>query len=474
MKPFPLVLLVVAFCCQMADGGPVLAALLAGADTSPYSDRPPTSDEARCFDCNVVLISLDTLRRDHVGCFGYERPTTPNIDAFCEEAVVFDNAIAQAPSTLPSHASIFTSLIPPHHGASASGRRPLADELLTMAEILSLSGMATGAVTDGGQTAPSWGFAQGFDVYDGLTTNNYMTRRFSDGVGRATNWVSTLDGAPFFLFVHTYEVHHPYTPTANTLRLMRRDANVPEPDAEVAELTKDGIEVATLRKINNDKIELTQPLYDEIVLQYDAEIRSMDNSFGVLIDYLKSSGRYERSLIIATADHGEEFADHDRIGWHSYTLYDELLRVPLAIKFPDSVGAGRRVQDLARGIDLLPTVVDVLGIDNPGTFEGRSLLESAGDERPETLFTIAQRDRWQEKNPLAIRTLRWKLYDNKLFDLIVDPLELVDRSAEQPAIRQMLERNLQAALDTRAPLATESIELDEATLEQLRALGYIQ
>lgn len=423
-------------------------------------------DDWACDDCNVLLISIDTLRQDHVGAYGYERNTTPNVDAFAQEAVRFDTAIAHAPSTLPSHASIFTSLIPEHHRAFAATNQPLPDEALTMAEVLWQAGFRTGAFTAGAQMHRKYNLDQGFDVWSNFEGQSTHTSRFSDIVDQGREFLDQYGDERFFLLLHTYEVHTPYTPPVEYLR---------EFDPHYEGDLGDEILMDYIQSVFNNPVRLRVSDEDRehIIAAYDGEIRNMDDAFGELVDDLKRRGLYDETLIIFTSDHGEEFGERGRVGWHSWTLYEELIRVPLLIKFPDGRWAGRVVDEVARGIDLLPTLTDVLGIEGDFPFEGASLMDRILDRRSDVVFAVSQRD-LTGPLPTAIRTARWKLYDGALFDLAADPRERVDVADRYPNVLAALELNL-AGLRAAGGLSdAEQIELDEDLRRQLRALGYIQ
>ncbi len=180
------------------------AALLVALFAPPAPAPPP----------NLVVVSVDTLRADHLGCYGYPRPTSPEIDRFRRDAALFEQAIAQAPSTLPSHASLLTSLVPQRHGASWAARRALPEEVVTLPEVLRRHGYRTAAFTGGGQMHPSNGLAQGFDLY--RVTGPLP---LAETVAAALPWLDEHREGPFFLFLHTYETHHPYPPDPETLAL---------------------------------------------------------------------------------------------------------------------------------------------------------------------------------------------------------------------------------------------------------------
>ena len=413
---------------------------------------------------NVVLISIDTLRPDHLGCYGYEVPTSPHLDQFCEESVLFEQAIAQAPSTLHSHASIFSSLLPHHHGASWGAKTRLPDEAVTITEVLKAAGFATAGFAGGGQMDRVFGLDQGFDVYDQPGQEHFLGT-----VRRGIEWLDETPNRPFFLFLHSYEVHHPYTPSAEHLAMVATDYEGSLPDE---------ISIDFLREVNSKVTEIDSADLDHIISTYDAEIRSVDDGFSFLVAALEERGLYEDTLIVFTSDHGEEFGEHGVVGWHSHSLYDELLRVPLMIRFPGAAHAGVKVEEQVRSLDIAPTIAAILGLPIPDEFDGADLTSVvAAGETPE-LLAISRMDRRRGNERSSIRTERFKmLTPGVLFDLTKDPSEQWDTPMfEPPSQRETvkeLERALEEALSSREPLEIEQVAPSEATLDELRALGYI-
>ena len=320
---------------------------------------------------NVILISIDTLRADHLGCYGYPKPTTPEIDVFRRDAALFEQAIAHAPSTLPSHASIFTSLLPSHHGASVANSFGVDSEAVTLTEILKAEGYATAAFNGGLQLDPIYGLDRGFDVYDAVRPSVASADllvdpvdMFDHAVDEAIHWIENIEinrRERFFLFLHTYELHHPYTPTPEALESIGADYD--------GSLPKD-ISVDLLRRINDGDVELEPGDLEHIISSYDAELRSVDTAFGRLIDFLREEDLYADAIIVFTSDHGER----GFVGWHAHTLYDELLRVPLLVKLPGAEHAGASLEPQVRGINVAPTILAALELDAPVEFEGVSLL----------------------------------------------------------------------------------------------------
>ena len=420
------------------------------------ADSSTSVGEGRTF--GVVLVSIDTLRPDHLGCYGYEPPTSPALDAFCRDAVVFQQAIAHAPSTLPSHASILTSMLPHHHGASWAAKTPLPPEVQTVAEVLSEAGYASAAVTGGGQMDRIFGLDQGFDVY-----KRYRRQRFATAVNAALPWLQDQAGGKFFLFLHSYEVHHPYTPDPELLSGFDEGYEGDLPD----EITLD-----ILREINDGTRQTSDQDLAHIVATYDAEIRSMDLGFGRLVEALQQLGIYDQTLIVFTSDHGEEFGEHDSVGWHSHTLYDELLRVPLIIKFPRSTFAGERVTRQVRSINIAPTILGTLGLPAAPGFSGTDLSPLLrGGDLP-SLPAISRRDGQRDNDISSIRTEEWKLYDrDELFNLRLDPGET--ETVTNPGIESELLNLLEETLAARQAFEAEAVLPEAKTFAELKALGYL-
>lgn len=430
-----------------------IASALAVSCSGPSEPSAPTGQ-------NVILISIDTLRPDHLGCYGYERPTSPHVDALRTDAVLFEQAIAQAPSTLPSHASILSSLVPQHHGASFSTRTALAGEVLTLTEILSAAGYATLSWNGGGQVSKEFGLDQGFDHYASLRSD-----RFYDIVKRTNAWLDTEQTEPFFLFLHSYEVHADYRPGRPYREMFSTgyDGHLPQ------RISQDLLEA-----INQGRVSADERDVQHIIDLYDAEIRSMNAGLAHLVAKLEERDLYDDTLIVFTSDHGEEFTEHGKVGLHSHTLYDELLRVPLLIKLPGNQHAGATVTTPVRSIDIAPTVLDAVGLPIPDAFAGQSLLELAGGEATAPSPPAIS---WQDLSPPArvesIRTSHFKLYRGRLYDLAADPGETRDVASDLPEEVARLDADLTGHLADHEPFVGSLAELDDDLRQQLEALGYL-
>jgi arylsulfatase A-like enzyme len=306
--------------------------------------------------------------------------------------------------------------------------------------------------------APEFGIGQGFEIYD--------AERLSLGqvATKALAWLDEQPQRPFFLFLHTYQVHHPYDLDPESRKVLASEYAGPLPDH---------ISVDLLRSVNQGDLELSEADRRHILQAYDAGIRRMDEEFGTFLGELQERELFARSLVVFTSDHGEEFGEHGWWGWHSHSLYDELLAVPLVIKRPGNEGAGTVVQRQVRLIDVAPTILRALEIPAPPSFQGVDLFET-GDEAPrEALPAIALRDT-EARDREAIRFRGWKWYHGSLFDLSADPLEQVDLAASRPEVFNRLQKILVDELEAGVSREGPEANPDRETMERLRSLGYVQ
>jgi arylsulfatase A-like enzyme len=435
--------------------------LLGVLASSPSCARAPSPTPPA-----VVLVSIDTLRPDHLGCYGYSRPTSPEIDRFREEAVLFREAVAQAPSTLASHASMFTSLLPAHHGASMRYRSAVRPDVPILAEILRRAGFATASFNGGGQLHRIWGLDRGFDVYESYADADdeevLGDDTFHERLAAATPWLESVREKPFFLFLHTYEVHHPYTPTPARLALMEKGYEGRLPPQ---------ISVRLIKRINSGRKPLRPGDLEHIVATYDAEISSADAGFGELVALLRRLGRYDSSLIVLTSDHGEAFGERGRVAWHGDTLYDEQIRIPLIVRLPGGRFSGRTIEPQVRSIDIAPTILSLLKVPVPPEFSGAA-IDIAGGAAGHPPFAVASIDGYS--NDLAVRTRQWKWYQGRLYDLLDDPGETSDVAARHPKVAEDLQGTLVKQLKSREPAGHRPVEVDRDLQERLKALGYVE
>ncbi len=386
----------------------------------------------------MLLVSIDTLRADHVGCYGDAGAATANLDAIAAAGVRFETAISPAPLTLPSHTTLLSGLEPPHHGVRQNGVHRVPADLALLAERFRAAGWATGAAVGSSVLAGKTGIAQGFDFFDdrisGNLANTLVQRRAADVAEAALGWLGSAP-RPFFLFVHFYDPHASYEPP---------------------------------------------PPWDERFAGrlYDGEIAYADDQLGRLLAWLTASGELERTLVVATADHGESLGEHHEQS-HGHTLYDATQRVPLLVRGP-FVPAGRVVAGVVRLSDVAPTLAALAGVA-PAPTDGTDLTplwgEAPSPPRLAYVETLAGRlaHGWaalhgvRSASHLYIRVPRPELYE-----VARDPAQSQDLLAGDAGAAAEAREPLARALETmlvneRAP---ESVAVDAAARAQLEALGY--
>lgn len=423
---------------------------------------------------NVILISLDTLRGDHVGAHRSGRAVTPNLDAFGAQGALFEQAMTTYPSTTASHMSMMTGLYPIAHNTDHPGVS-VADDIPMMAEILAGRGFATAAVTENAMLAASSGFSRGFDFYRevrdlGMTVaQGQIEKTFQSGI----DWLEKHQGERFFLFLHTYQVHGPYAPP-------------PEYDVFPADFQGAAKGSLARRAISQSNAYAGEVLYTDAIV-------------GELLENLKNLGLEENTLVIITSDHGEEFGDHGHIG-HSQTPFESVMRIPLLIRAPGRIDPGTTIHSVVSLVDVLPTVLAIMdsaaGGEAPGAathsathsppsppFHGVSLLGlMQGNSRPRREAVFAESRRSGHKSIVArTNTHRFITPQNvnesqQIFDLRVDETE--QKNLKSPALQakgRLLAQRYRSFLGATAGLEqavrkTQSIDPEIAA--KLRALGY--
>jgi arylsulfatase A-like enzyme len=443
------------------------ASVLGGCGASP----PERGRSVR----NVVLISLDTLRADHLGLYGYERDTSPEIDAFARQGFVFERMLAPAPNTPPSQMAMMTSLYPGRHGFTGNDDA-LGLEIETLASRLRAGGLQTAGFVDGGYLRAFFGFDRGFDVYD------------DDGGGfaailpKALRWLDDHGDEPFFLFLHTYDIHAPYV-------------SPPPYEGMFHAQPYTGDLIPTAERIDTiwrEKVALSAEDMQHLIDSYDEGIRYTDAQVGVLLRSLAERGRLDDTVVILTSDHGEEFGEHGSV--HHWQLYFQPnLRVPLIVRLPGGSAKSFRIARQAELIDILPTILDLVGAEPLDAAQGRSLaptlaaLTGDGDPLPE--YDALGRPAlawWPDPAQLPLRSLvlddRQLLFNEEragfdaLYDLAADPMAQHDIAAERPEeAARLRELGLQGMRDNQPLEATREgprMKVDRKTYEQLKALGY--
>ncbi len=439
-------------------------AIRSEAPSAPSGAVPP---EARVERPHVIIYLIDTLRADHLGCYGYSKPTSPQIDAFANDATRFANAIAQSSWTRTSVASILTGQDPHSHGVHDT-RQALPQEAVTLAEMMDANGYETAAFSTNAGIVPQLGFAQGFRSFEYLNQNpkSPQVYQYSDRLNeRVFEWLGDRDKSrPFFLYLHATDPHTPYTPPSPYRE--RFAPGVP-------------FERGLVHGQKSETIPGTAR--DELVALYDAEIANNDANFGALLDRLRALDLYDSTLVVLVADHGEEFYDHG--GWfHGFTVYMEQLHVPLLVKFPRGWGAGRSIASIVRQVDILPTILDYLGKDVPPQVQGRStlpLLLPGGDHADDVPAYASRISRQQEMDTVIIgktkliRNISGRTPELEVYDLAADPFEHHNLAGERPVTVGYM-RSLLMAFANEQPhrLPQAQAVLNAAQKERLRALGY--
>lgn len=421
----------------------------------------------------MIVLVVDTLRADHLGLYGYERETTPGLDAWAARGAVFEHALATSPWTLPSFASIYTGELPGRHAAArvpseghgtVVGR--LAADTKTLAEILREEGFATAAVVNNPFLEAKSGIDRGFDLYDYHPSRNHNKRRAADVVNVGIRWLDRQEEKPTFLVLHFFDPHMDYAPPKRTRGRFTAGYS--------GEL---GYPVSDRRGIRRGRLAKRAEDRAFIIGAYDEEVLYLDGEVTRFLGHLEETGRLAETLVLLVADHGEELFDHGGFE-HGRTVYQEVLRVPFLAWGPGV--SARRIDTPVSIADVLPTVVEALELPMRPDVAGHSvwgLLRGASAERP--VSVIAENT---VQGPEKKALLRWpyKLLTDAgsgqtlLFDLAADPGETRDLSGEKPRLVETLRVELDAATGTgRLGDATERIEFSDDVVERLRSLGYL-
>ncbi|MCG8462304.1 MAG: sulfatase-like hydrolase/transferase, partial [Holophagales bacterium] len=407
-------------------------------------------------DWNVLLVTFDTTRADHIGCYGNDRIRTPSLDGLAADGVLFERAYSSVPITAPSHATILTGLYPMGHGVRDNGIFVLDDATVTLAEILRDAGYGTAAAVGAFPLDEQFGLAQGFELFDDHFTLPYEDFRgqrvvqksrlfFDERRAELVNepilaWLDEHHHRPFFAWAHYFDPHLPVQPPAPY-----------------------------------DQLYVSDP--------YLGEIAYADEALGQLLERLETLGVAERTVVVVTADHGEGRGEHNE-HTHSTLAYDTTLHVPLLIRIPGTEG-GLRVAPRVGTVDIVPTVLDLLGLEPPQPLHGRSLLPliENGGERTADLPRAQYAETLSPRLSHGLGELR-VLFDRgykyifgprpELYRPIDDPGELHDLIDEQPEIARAMHTRLERFVQEHAiEGASRSVSMDDETRRRLEALGYI-
>ncbi len=393
----------------------------------------------------IILISIDTLRADHLSSYGYTAIQTPHIDALAKGGTLFSDAGSQVPLTFPSHVSLFTSTYPFFNGIEDNGEI-LAPNVVTLAVLLKLHAYRTAAVVGGYVMDRRFGLNRGFDIYDSRfdlpsdegSPTGQIKRLGADVVATANRWLTANSGSTFFLFVHFYDLHTPY--------------NLP---ASYSARFGTG---------------------------YDAELRYVDEQVGTFLDFLRQRNLFDNSLVVLLSDHGEGLEEHGE-DVHGYFVYESTIRVPLIVHWPaGSTSFLAKVDEPVRLLDVAPTILDFAGIPAPPEFQGRSLMELLrpdGSKTPRDIYseTLYPHMHFGCSALQALRSGRYKYIDAprpELYDLTADPGEIRNIYAQRTAVALAQKEKLvalRARLRRQNPFPQRM--LDPGTLARLRSLGYV-
>lgn len=395
-------------------------------------------------DYNVLLVTLDTTRADYLGCYGRADVRTPALDGLATRGALFESAYSTAVMTLPSHASILTGLLPPEHGVRANGNYQLSPAASTLAEMLGAAGWRTGAAVGSFVLDSMFGLDQGFGAYDdelappGTSDLSHAERSATGVTDAALKFLAAEPAGRWFLWTHYFDPHQPYqAPAAFTQAFPGRP--------------------------------------------YEAELAYVDAELGRLLEALRARGEAERTLVVVVADHGEGFRDHGE-ATHAVFLYDETARVPLIVAAPGLVSGPKRIQAVVRTTDIVPTVLDLLGLPEREGLNGRSLRPLLQDEHADLeLAAYSEAPRallgfgW---SPIAaLREGRWKYIEaplSELYDLAADARERSNLAAAQPEVAARLRAELVRVHDAAVQAGRGSLSLQSSPEIQtkLQALGY--
>lgn len=459
---------------------------------------------------NVLLITMDTVRADHLPMYGYSRDTAPHLREFARGATLYRHAMAVADMTLPAHASIFTGVYPDSHGASLGVPgypigRPLPSRYRTLAEVLRGSGYQTAAVVaNWAYLAPWFGFYRGFSEYDSyrpvritdwerpfllsvaaqkilgllINTNEFdaVSLRAADVNQRALRWLSRVDqGKPFFLFLNYMDAHAPYIPPRPF------DAAFP---GRIPKFTPGLGYESVHRAVIDREYHLTERERRHITSQYDGGIAYMDSEIGKLLGELRARGLYENTLIVITADHGEAIGEHNLMEHSTGFLYEDQVHVPLFVKYPGQHEA-RESSALASEVDLMPTILGIAGIPFSG-LQGQS-LQSPRTEESEPIYAsdrafayLSKYSRFRGVRHAIVaghyKLITWSAGPPEFYDLAKDPGEVSNiYRSDDPRVEELQARlNAWSASIPHRPLRRPASPSGQQELKRVKSLGYVE
>jgi arylsulfatase A-like enzyme len=463
----------------------LLAALLSGAGCGSESEKPQTG--ARNAGINVLLLTIDTLRPDHLGLYGYPRATSPSIDGLASKGITFDLAFTYWPKTRGSFAALFTGLYSSQHGLTVRDR-DLPDFNETLAETLRDSGYRTAAALDNANLDASLGYSQGFDEYEETWTDEGSTEL--ERTARITRFGEEFlarpgDGRPFFLWLHYVNPHTPYEPPPELLARFRGDGIVPR-GAELEKVV--GFQGGVNRKLAIEG----ETHWGDYIDRYDAEVLAADREIGRILDALEKSPHAGKTIVVLASDHGESLGEHDYFFDHGNDLFNPSLRIPLVVSFPGFLPAGERVPGAVSNLDIFPTILDLAQVSFPPGLQGLSVLPLVRGTKSKLHDELFFEN---DQHLMGISNGRLKLVHypeiegrqehKELYDMYRDPGEAEDRYRGSESIVAPLEAELSSfhtrtvawQQETSAKRAgvksKEDEELSEAARKSLDGLGYV-
>lgn len=469
--------------CALGSLGLVTTVSGCGAPSSRDDRGAAESKESAPSATSLILITVDTLRADRLSSYGYDRDTSPNIDRLAGEGALFEQAFGQRGLTWPSLTSIMTSRYPSDHGVRDNGEW-LAKTKVTLGEVLRDAGFRTAAFLTNMTNAPHRGFEhlEAFPIDSPSASRDRPTDTLA--AEAALNWLESNHADRFFLWLHLLAPHAPYAPpSAFSLKFS------PHADAYSGEMEDLWQVTYGERDPGPGELEALQALYD-------AEVAFVDHLVGSVLNGVDELGLRDETLVVFTADHGEELYQRHRYFFHQCSIFDSVLQLPLIFRFPPRIEAGRRVGTMVESLDIAPTIVELLGVRAPH-FAGRSLMSLLDREssQPEPLEQVA----FAELGPAiySVRTPRWRLITNpeeariraggrdstrscylidqaELYDLSIDPRELHNVIEDHPEAAERLRAELSRWLESTPVHQAPEEAMREETIDELRALGYLQ
>lgn len=445
----------------------LICAVLWGRGTPSSKFEHPLVPRAEGNRQNLILISLDTLRADRLGAYGYSRKTSPHIDQIAAQGAVFENTVSTSCWTLPSHMTMFTGLYPSSHGVTRSKGLKPGEEVQLFAEILERQGYHTKAFTGGGNVGARFGFSRGFETYrEDERTENGRKKGFAGSIELVKEFLTDrTQEKPFFLFLHTYDLHCPYNPPDPFFSMFRSPVSVS------TDTNRCGGDFFEKGGITPEQASFVSDVYD-------GGIAWVDKSLGEFFNFLKQQKLLDNTTLVITSDHGEEFLERGRIG-HRRNLFKEGVMVPLILHGP-GIGPAR-VNTMVSLVDLFPTLLDILELPIPSQAQGETLLPLLSDPNPpkslrafqlsETSRTREMRSRRDNEHHLVTDLTKDKDF---LFEQATDPSERLNRAEELPGVVSTKKHELLKVLDSLKRFSTGAREGDSSEdIELLKSLGYL-